>query len=74
MFKVCMVLKNTNKVYGKSCKVLKMRRDLVRCLNLFGYNSTFCKIRVYKVLPNNEALVRKFWNLAQKRQDLAHNP
>ena len=30
--------------------------------------------KVYKVLPNNEDFVRKYRNLAQKRQDLAHNP
>ncbi len=30
MFKVCKVLTKTYKVYGKSCKVLKMSRDLVR--------------------------------------------
>ena len=32
------------------------------------------KICVYKVLPNHEDLVRKYRNLAQKRQDLAHTP
>ena len=74
MFKVCKVLAKAYKVHGKSYKVLKTMRDLVRYQNLYDWNSSVCKMRVYKVLPNNEDLVRKYRNLAQKHQNLAHNP